>query len=72
VNVLLSDRITHALRTGAPLSASDVEAQSDRLKTLLNRALENEPIAEARLALRNDYDGVEVGCTDPRSAQRRK
>ena len=72
LNLLLSDRITHALRTGAPLSGEDVEAQGDRLKAMLNRTLENEPIAEARLALRNDYDGVEIGCTDPRSAQRRK
>jgi len=72
MNLLLSDRISHALRTGAKLSPDDVAAQGDRLKAMLNRAFSNEPIAEVRLALRNDYDGVEIGCTDPRSAQRRK
>jgi hypothetical protein len=72
VNILLSDRISHALRTGGSLSAQEVEAQGDRLKSMLNRSFENEPIAEAILTLRNDYNAVEVGCTDPRSAQRRK
>jgi hypothetical protein len=72
MNLLLSDRISHALRTGAKLSPDEVAAQGDRLKAMLNRAFSNEPIAEVRLALRNDYDGVEIGCTDPRSAQRRK